>query len=336
MTNQTDRSILIIDGFNVFLKFFFIVQETNAASQPVGGAVGFLKFIDRMTTDFCPSKIVVVWENGGPSSRRKKISSTYKANRTKLKELKKIQNGQESMRDVLALDDENRILQLTILTNILKNTPVCQIFIPDTECDDIIGYLAKYKFRNINSKKIIVSNDKDFYQLLDNPMIEIYDHSKKTIITSKQVLEKFSISPRNYCLAKAVVGDVSDNVEGVPGIGFKTLSKRFPSLANETEDVDIDSILNQARELAEALKTKSLKFLSEMIDSEKLIRRNWDLMYLDSSTLSASQISKIDYIIDNHQPKMDKLGLIKLIIECGINAAFDYDRFCSQMRNFIH
>lgn len=340
---KQDRPILIIDGLNVFLRSFFINQEINSASQPVGGAVGFLKSLNYYVNTFCPSKIYVIWESGGPSPRRKKISPNYKANRSKIKEFKKIQAGKESTRDVLSLDNENRIYQLSLLSKILKTTPVCQIFVSETEGDDIIGYLIRHKLSNIsrNTKKIIVSTDKDFYQLLEDKTVEIYDTAKKALINDIYVLKTFGISARNFCLAKAVSGDPSDNIEGVPGIGFKTLQKRFKALANEETDLDIARLLESVREAYRGFnsnagkKTKCPKAIESILGSEELIRRNWKLIYLDSSNLSATQIAKIDYMVDNHEPKMDKLGLIKTIIESGINTAFDYDQFCSQMRNFV-
>jgi len=330
----TERPIIIIDAFNNFIRHFLVNQEINLRSQPVGGVVGFMKSVDYLVGTFCPSRVYVVWENGGPSQRRKHISPEYKANRAKMKEVKKIQQGKESIRDVLALDDQTRVQQITMLTALLKSTPVCQIYVQDTECDDIIAYLAQDKLRNVNAKKIIVSNDKDFYQLLHNPLIEIYDPATRKIVTGNEVINKFGISARNFCLAKTIAGDDSDNVAGVPGAGFKTVAKRFPKMASTEEDLDIATIISEAR-AANIGKKKPIAIYDHISQCEELLRRNWELMYLNSSNLSASQINKINYIVDSHEPKMDKLGLIKTVLECGINATFDYDRFCSQMRNFL-
>lgn len=329
-----ERPVIIIDGFNIFIRNYMVNQEINLHSQPVGGVVGFLKSVDYLVGTFCPSRVYVVWENGGPSQRRRHISPEYKANRAKMKEVKKIQQGKESIRDVLALDDQTRVQQITMLTALLKSTPVCQIYVQDTECDDIIAYLAQDKLHNSTAKRIIVSNDKDFYQLLHNPLIEIYDPATRKIVNGDEVINKFGISARNFCLAKTIAGDDSDNVAGVPGAGFKTVAKRFPKMASKEEDLDIATIITEAK-AANIGKKKPIAIYDDIAKCEQLIRRNWDLMYLNSSNLSASQINKINYIVDNHEPKMDKLGLIKTVLECGINTTFDYDRFCSQMRNFL-
>lgn len=331
---KTARPIIVIDGFNCFLRHYFVNQEVNAKSQPIGGVIGLLKQIDYLVTTFSPSKVYVVWENGGPSPRRKKIFPAYKANRAKAKEMKKIQAGKETLKDVLALDDQARILQLTMLAQILKTTPICQIFVPETECDDVIAYLIRLKFHKEPGKKIIVSNDKDFYQLLDHPDNLIFDPATKSLVDGAKVLEKYGIAPRNFCMAKVLAGDDSDNIPGVPGVGFKTVVKRFSGFEDTQRDVDIASVIQEALGASQGQK-KPLKVFVDVGQSEQLLKRNWDLMYLDSSSMSASQISKIDYIVDTHEPKMDKLQLIKTIMEAGINSSFDFDRFASQMRIFL-
>jgi DNA polymerase-1 len=328
------RPIIIVDGFNCFLRHYFVNQEVNSRSQPVGGVVGFIRQIDNLTSSFSPSRIYVVWENGGPSPRRKKILPTYKANRAKATEMKKIQSGNESIKDALAADDETRIRQLTILAQLLKSTPICQIFIPETECDDIIAYLIKNKFRYSPGKKIIVSTDKDFYQLLDDPEVSIYDPASRNVIDAKKVQEKFGIAPRNFCMAKILAGDDSDNIPGIPGAGFTTITKRFSGFSDDSKDVDIAQVLSEAKTKIETSK-KPLKIYEEVAKSEELLRRNWELMYLDSSKLSASQVSKIDYIVDSHEPKMNKLQFVKTIIEAGINSSFDVENFALQMRIFL-
>jgi len=335
MTRHNERPIIVLDGFNVFLRHYFVNQEVNSRSQPVGGVVGFLKHIDHLVTTFSPEKVFVVWENGGPCPRRKRILPSYKANRAKIKEVKNIQAGKAgSIKDALALDDETRIQQLTILAQVLKATPICQVFVPETECDDVIAYMVKTKFAKLKNKKFIVSNDKDFYQLLDDPNVNIYDPATRSLVDGKKVQEKFGVSARNFCIAKTLAGDNSDNIDGVPGVGFTTAAKRFPSLSSEDMDVDIAQVIKEATEANRGTK-KPPKVYADVMSSEKLLRRNWELMYLSDSNLSASQIAKVDFILESHEPRMDKLALIKSITEAGINSSFDFDRFSSQLRNFI-
>lgn len=327
--NKTERPILIIDGFNFFLRHFIVNGTTNGTGEPVGGVVGFLKGLVSLTDKFVPKQIYVVWEQGGGCPRRKKIFEGYKANRVKDKDMFK-DVGKDSVvpksHNAWILDDkENRLKQLHLLTQVMKNIPVCQIYLSETECDDIIGYLVKYKFKQDQTKKIIVSSDKDFYQLLEDENVLIYDQSKHDVVNADKVIEKYGISARNFCLAKVLSGDPSDNINGIEGMGFKTAIKRFPELANKEKDILLSDILQLAEEKSKDKKNK-VKIFSEVVANKDLLERNWKLMYFDTSNLSASQIEKINYAVDNFIPGMNKLGLIKSLIDSGVSTDIDYDR----------
>jgi DNA polymerase-1 len=332
------RPIVIIDGFNIFLRNFMVNETVNSRSEPVGGVVGFLKFIDFVVDRFAPGKLIVVWESGGPSPRRKNISSAYKQNRAKSKEFRLVKTGMAgtgSIKDILRTDNQTKVEQLTLLTKLLKRTPVCQIFIKDTEGDDIIGYLAKYKFVKEDRMKIIASSDKDFYQLLTDPNVKIYDPARKITIDENFVYEKYGIAIQNFCLARTLEGDASDNIEGVPGVGLKTLCKRFPAFSDKNTDLTIDDVVNASKSLLEAKATKKLQAPKHIIECEKQIRTNWKLMYLNSSNLAATQIDKIQSTVDNHEPCADKVGFLKEISKAGMNIAFDFEKMFSNFRQFL-
>jgi len=331
MNHKTMRPYIFIDGLNVFIRHYLVNETLNSKSEPIGGAVGFLKFVDYITRVMTPSKVFVVWESGGGSARRRSIFKEYKKDRGKIKELKKIHNGTASIRDQLANDEECKIKQLSLIYKLLKNTPVCQVFVSGTECDDIIAYLVKHQFSNNGDiEKIVVSGDKDFYQLLDDDTVKIYDPARKTLLDGDWVFKKFGIAPRNFCLARALVGDKSDNIEGVPGVGLKTVAKRFPDVADRTRDLNVDDILKTCDEqITSKAKQKVFKQIKE---SESIVRRNWKLMFLSSNMLSGKEISKINYAVESHEPKMNKVNLIKEVIANGISIAFDYDTFSTQMR----
>jgi DNA polymerase-1 len=326
-----NRPYIFIDGFNNFLRHFFVNQTINSKSEPIGGVVGFLRFLNYTINTFAPSKIFVVWETGGGCARRKAIFKGYKENRSKLKEMQKLKAGTGSMKDKLAADEETKVQQLTLLYKLLKHTPVCQVFVSGTECDDVIGYLVGQYFRNDPTEKIIISNDKDFYQLLEDKSVVIYDQAKREIVDAKKVYERTGISARNFCMARALIGDTSDNIGGIAGMGMKTAAKRFESLlSNHETDVYINDILE---ECTKQINNKSkIKVYSEIKNNEDIVRRNWKLMHLSSGMLSANEISKIDNIIESHEPKMNKIALVKDVISSGMSVAFDFDSFSSQLR----
>jgi len=322
--HKTERPILIVDGMNIFIRMFVVNETTTTSGDPVGGVVGFLKYLNFLTNNFVPKKMVVVWEQGGASPRRKKIYEGYKANRAKDKETFKDINKDDSKRAWLLSDTQNKLKQLHLLTQIIKQLPVCQIYVGETECDDIISYLLRNKFAQENARKVLVSSDKDFYQLLENPSIEIYDPGKKILVSAEKILTEHNIAPRNFCLARTLVGDNSDNIPGIDGIGLKTAAKRFPILADTTVDLQVEDIMKYSQEKVDG-KSK-IKAYSDVLTSKSILERNWQLMYLDSSTLSASQIQKVDFALDNFKPNMNKLGLIRTMIDAGVVTDVDYDR----------
>lgn len=334
MSHKTTSPYIFIDGMNIFIRHYLVNETLNAKSEPIGGVVGFLKFVDYITRVMTPSKVFVVWESGGGSARRRSLFKEYKKNRGKIKEMKKIQKGTASIRDQLANDEQCKIKQLALIYKLLKNTPVCQVFVSGTECDDIIAYLVKQQFGTDPTEKIVVSGDKDFYQLLDDKTVRIYDPARKKLLDGDWVFEQSGIAPRNFCLARALVGDKSDNIEGVPGVGLKTVAKRFPDTASRERDLTIEDIMKTCDEqIAAKAKQKVFKSVRE---SEELIRRNWKLMFLSSNMMSGKEIAKITYAVENHDPKMNKVNLIKEVIANGIAIPFDYDTFSTQMRMMIN
>ena len=321
------RPIIIVDGLNILIRNFLVNESMNNKSEPIGGVVGFLKYMDSLLNRFAPSKMIIVWENGGASPKRKALFPGYKENRAKI-----FKSG-TSMKDNLRFDTESKLKQLNLLYQIIQKTPICQIFIKETECDDIIGYLIKNKFLTQERTKIIVSGDKDFYQLLEDKTVKIYDPARKILLDHAYVQKTFGISSRNFCLARTLNGDPSDNIEGVPGIGLKTIIKRFPRFADEAVDLTLADVFEDARNLLKS--NKKLKCVSEILTSEEILRRNWKLMYLNSSNLSASQIEKVEGTIDQHELKLDKLGLIKEVTKAGLNMSFDFDRFSLSLRQSL-
>lgn len=332
--HKTERPIVVVDGMNVFIRHFVVNETTTTSGDPVGGVVGFTKYINRLVSDFVPRRLYIVWEQGGASPRRKKIFEGYKANRAKDKTtFKNLHQDGTSSRKWILDDTENKIKQLHLLTNILKQLPVCQIYIPETEADDIVAYLLRFKLAQDNSRKILVSSDKDFYQLLENPSVEIFDPARKIMVSGEKVLTEYGISPRNFCLARTMVGDNSDNIPGIAGIGLKTVAKRLPELAEVDKDWQPEDIMDFCQKRVD--EKSKVKAYQDILNSRDIIDRNWQLMYLDSSTLAASQIQKVDYACENFKPSMNKLGLIKTMIDAGVITDIDFDRLSVQLKTTL-
>ena len=306
MSSDIDQreTVVIVDALNLFTRHFIAHPATGENGQHVGGIVGFLYALTNFAERYKPDSMIVVWESGG-SKRKRDIYKEYKNKRRPMK-------LNRFYEDDLPDSVENRNHQISTLVRILSNTPITQIYVPDCEADDVIGYISKYTYRD--RRKVIVSSDKDFYQLLDNNTV-IYSPTWKKFVTSKEVIEKFKISPENFCLAKAVCGDPSDNVKGVNRAGFKSLAKRFPELAG-TSTVEIKDLIKRCGEMIS--EGTNLKIIHGIYESEDIIKRNWKLMYLDTQNLAASQIIMINNIIDTFKINRNKIEVMRILLKEGI------------------
>lgn len=248
-----------------------------------------------------PRAIYVVWEGGG-SQKRRALYSEYKMN-VRPEKLNRFYE------DDIPDSEDNKKHQLIALLGMLKHVPICQLYVPDCEGDDVIAYLVRGTFRGKN--KVIVSSDKDMYQLLDEST-RIYSLHKKTFVDIQNVVEEFRVQPKNFALAKALCGDPSDNIPGVKGLGFKTVTKTLPFLSTE-EDIILEDVFKYCQSHRE-----ESKLLKRILEEESNVKRNWRLVYLDGCMLSSQQASKIDTLIGTFEPTSDRMSLVKALVKEGI------------------
>lgn len=305
MIYNANRPTVIIDGLNLFIRHYIANPSTSRNGESTGGIVGFLHGVAFLCEKFNPGQVVIIWEAGGSKRKRDKFKG-YKSGRRP----QKLNRYYESD---IPNTVQNRSRQVETIIKILDNTPVLQIYTEDCEADDVIGYICKYQLRE--KRKVIVSSDKDYYQLLDKKTI-IYSPTWKKFVSFKQVSEKFKISSENFCLAKSICGDTSDCIDGVKGAGFKTLAKRFPTLGQK-ETVTIDDIIKESND--KILQGTKIKLYRSIVDEEKIIRRNWSLIRLDTNNLSHSIIEKIKYSFDTFSQYDNKMEAIKIIRKEGID-----------------
>ena len=173
--------------------------------------------------------------------------------------------------------------------------------------------MAKYKLSNQHI--VVISSDHDFYQLISDRLI-IWSPTLKSFVNSQKVIDRFGIHPNNFCLAKSISGDSSDNIPGIKGISFKTLAKYFPKFS-KPDDYLIEDFLSDAEELKKTKKLKILETLSCVFE-QNTIYRNWKLVHLDVNNLVHNQIQKIDEKVENSKLTVDNIGAHKLLNEHGI------------------
>jgi len=299
--------VLIFDALNVFMRHYIAHPAMSDNGEQIGGIVGFYYNLVNLIEKCKPESVIVVWEGGG-SKRKRDIYPEYKKGSRPAKMNRYYDN--DEIPDSVA----NRNFQIKNLIGILSNLPICQVYIEDAEADDAIGYICKYKLSDKN--KVIVSGDHDFYQLVDDNCI-IYSPNSKSFIDTNVVIKKYGIHPYNFCLAKSMVGDKSDNIPGVPGLGFKTLAKEYGTLflKEDFENNAFQLFVDNDVKHSENPKKKIYKTIK---DSEKLIERNVKLVRLDVDNLVHMQTKRIDESIENFKPAWNNINAIKYLKENNI------------------
>ncbi len=304
--------VLLVDAKNLFTRHYAANPDMTSNGLQCGGVVGFMKTLRRLVYDLSPSVVVIAWEGGG-STKRRAIYSEYKANR-------KPARLNRFYEDDIPDTEDNKVWQMAITARMLKRFPVCQVYVQDCEGDDVIAHLCRNQYKD--RKKIILSNDKDFYQLLDEKT-SIYSPQSKRIHTVVDVKKEFfGIQPQNFALAKALCGDKSDNVPGVKGLGFKTLVQRIPLFISDGE-LTIDDVIAYAN-----VRRTEAKVMASVAESEKLIRMNWRLVYLGGSTLTHDQAARVETVLAEHSPKIDMLSFMRDLIEIGVRTIENPHDFC--------
>lgn len=290
-----------------------------AEGQHVGGTLGFMSSLSALVSKHRPSRCIVAWEGGG-STRRRDIYPEYKSRR-KPQRLNRFHEG--DIPDTV----ENRDWQLKLLIACLKCVPVKQVYVSDCEADDVIGYMAKYSFRD--DPVLVVSSDHDYLQLV-NDRVKIWSPTLKSLVDTEWVLERYGVLPQNLCVARCFSGDSSDSLPGLKGVGVRTLVKRFPVLAGQ-ETVSVDELVRLAKGHPSSDKIKAIQ---AMIDGAEVAKRNWRLMNLDVSNLSGNQVGKLSSSLEVPPPHGNKMELIRTLVKRGIKT-FDIDRFYVQMNSTL-
>lgn len=302
--SEQDRPILLFDGLNSFMRHYVVNPTMSEHGDSMGGFVGFLKSIGPLCNQFRPSKVIVVWESGGNHKRVAISGGTYK-NGSKPRSLNRYYE------DDIPNTKENHDGQVALTIEALKTLPINQIYIKDTEADDVIGYICKYKFPD--KKIVVVSSDKDLYQLIDHRVTQ-WSLNQKKLIDKNEVKDKFGFYPENLVTARCFTGDSSDSIPGVKGAGFRTLLKRFPELGNE-DHISVNQIIESAKQ---RVLTSNISLFKEIIDKEEHIKKNWKLMHLDVARFNGDQVKKLEHQLETSHPQPNKIAMLRILIREGL------------------
>ncbi|HFS85328.1 MAG TPA: DNA polymerase I, partial [Epsilonproteobacteria bacterium] len=198
------KTITIIDTFGFFFRSYFALPPLkNSEGFPTGLLTGFVNLVDSLHKEHNTDYLVFALDSKGKTFRND-IYEEYKAHRD--------------------APPEDLIKQLPVAIEWIEQMGFANLSKEGFEADDVIATVTRYA-KAQGMKVRIVSHDKDLYQLIDDGKVVMYDSVKRKEVDETACMEKFGVNPKDFINFQAIVGDSSDNVPGVKGIGQKGASK---------------------------------------------------------------------------------------------------------------
>lgn len=212
--------LLIIDGNNLLYRTYWAIKNKNEYTDE-GLITGFLLSIRKYIEKFNPEKILCTWDKKlqETDNFRKLQNEEYKGNRTHNEEIYKTTE---------------------VLDKLMSSVGIKVMYPLHLEADDIMHYISVH-----NNENIIVTTDKDLLQLV-NEHTSVYNPIKKIIYNNNNFKNIVGNTPKEFLMIKAIVGDSSDNIKGLPGYGVKKAIKLIqnPTLITEEQLKIIENNIN--------------------------------------------------------------------------------------------
>ena len=283
---QSER-YLLIDGLNLFFRNFSAINAVNSNGVHIGGLGGFFRSLGALIRTIQPTQVYVVFDGPGSSNNRKNIIPEYKSARNITRVTK------HELFDNLEEEDDSKVDQIVRIIQYLTTLPVKTICLSRVEADDVIAYLSSTLPTKPEDRAFIVSSDKDYLQLVTEKVI-VYRPIEKEYYTTDTVKEKFGVTPNNFLLYKLLMGDNSDGITGIKGLGPKGLFKRFPEL--KTQDLSFDNLLD----IAESKLKEHIVYARVLHDVEDL-ENKYKVMDLSNPMMSDKDKEYVDDFVKNYQ-----------------------------------
>ncbi|MBA3006074.1 MAG: DNA polymerase I [Proteobacteria bacterium] len=195
-----NSEVYLIDGSAyIYRAYHAITPLTTSQGLPTHAVFGFFNILRRILREKNPLYLAVAYDSRGPVFRHE-MYTAYKANRSVM--------------------PEDLQVQIPYIKDLVRAFNICSFEIPGVEADDIIASAARQLSRQ-GHKVIVVSGDKDLLQLVGE-QITVWEPMLDRVMDSQAVHDKYTVGPDQLLDCFALIGDSSDNIPGVPGIGPKT------------------------------------------------------------------------------------------------------------------
>ncbi len=241
------EEVYLIDGSSyIYRAYHAIAPLSNSKGMPTHAVLGFINMLKRLIRERQPRFLAIAFDSRGPVFRHQ-LYAAYKANRPPM--------------------PEGLRLQIPFIKKFVAASNIFMLEEQGVEADDIIASAVK-KFTDRGHRVVIVSGDKDLLQLVNDAVV-MWDPMKDRVMDREEIHKKYSVYPEQLLDIFALIGDSSDNVPGVPGVGPKTAEKlvnTYSSLDGLYEHIDE---LKESRVKEQLIANKNVAYLSRRLISLK-------------------------------------------------------------------
>jgi len=296
-----NERILLLDGLNLFFRNFSAINAVNSKGIHIGGLGGFFRSLGFLINNIQPTQVYVVMDGVDSSNSRKNIIPEYKSGRNQTRITK------HELFDNLDEEDDSKVNQIVRIIQYLETLPVKTISLPRVEADDVISHIATTSTNSPDDRVFIVSSDKDYLQLVSDQII-VYRPIEKEYYTPQTVFDKFGCPPHNFILYKLLMGDSSDKIEGVKGLGPKKLYKYFPEL--KEKPLSFNDLLDIAGE-----KLEEHVIYARVVHSISQLKDKYKVMDLSNPMMSDEQKQEVNEIVRDTNLNFYPEGFIQMCHE---------------------
>jgi DNA polymerase-1 len=245
----TTNLLLLVDGSSYLHRAYRALPPLSTrAGEPTGALYGVLSMLRKLVEDYQPPYMAVVFDAPGKNFRHA-LFPAYKAHRPPM--------------------PEELLSQIEPLHAMIRAMGLALLQVPGVEADDVIGTLAR-RAEERGMQVLIASGDKDLTQLV-NAAITLLDTLQNTVTDAARVEEKFGVPPERIVDYLALVGDSSDNVPGVPGVGSKIAARWLKEYGS------LNALMTRAADIPGKLGEKLQAGLAQLPLSRQLVTLNCEV-----------------------------------------------------------
>ena len=239
-----DKLYIIDAAAYLFRSYFAIRHMTNDQGESTNALYGFVRSVQKIIKDFDPKHLVAIFDGPDNKKSRTDLYEKYKAHRTGM--------------------PDDLFPQLDHAITFCELSGIPQLEFPGIEADDTIGAVALWAAKK-GAKVFLCSNDKDLAQLVGDNIVMVNTYKDNLVMGYKRVKEHYGVYPEQIADYLALMGDASDNIPGVPGIGKKTaadLLTKYDSVESMLADPEI---IKNEKQRARILEHEETLLLSQKL-----------------------------------------------------------------------